>query len=486
MAKAPHVRTRGMVWRNAAPAHWLRVAIYHENDRGTILRHSGTAVLRRLGRGAVRAMAWIESHQSLLGHRKTGRISRRLGISKVTAIGHLHCLWWWCLDNADDGDLTRIDVEDIAEGACWEGDAQQFLDALIYAEFVDRNDDGVIVLHDWMDFAGKLVEKRRSDARRKREARHSEDVRRTSSGHPADGAGTVPNLTVPDQRLCRDTQDDNYNLPASGGGVDGADRDFDDEQPAPDDGEGGSSTEAVSDTNQGGSESGKSAPKRTGNALVSRDSKWPWLRRVPAELVEHANRFEHKFYPEYPRHEDVQEAWKAWKKLAPEWTPELSRAIWASLQAYKRCSQWTSGDPQKIPLPATWLNKRRWEGEPPPQEDAASVADSTGGGPVRPRLSRAQEQMLAAKLRTQQFVASLEGATTAANGATGPPIAAAGLLPAAAVTAAAVATTRKAAGANGTSATGGIGESGGIGRVGGSPDRGERGFATVRGDPHGT
>lgn len=140
---------------------------------------------------------WIESHQSLLTHRKTGRLSRALSVSKITAIGHLHAFWWWCMDNAPTGSLTGVDAEDIADGACWEGEPGEFLAGLIHAGFVDSDGDSVAV-HDWHEFAGKLIEKRASDAARKRESRQKSAVHGTSTGHPRDGAGTGPDRTRPD------------------------------------------------------------------------------------------------------------------------------------------------------------------------------------------------------------------------------------------------------------------------------------------------
>ncbi len=113
-------------------------------------------------------MAWLETQQSLPTHRKTGRLVRALGISRQTAVGHLIILWLWCLDNAQDGDLTRIDVEDIADGALWDGDPKVFLDGLVYAGFVDEQ-DGKYTIHDWMDYTGRLIELRKADAQRKRE-----------------------------------------------------------------------------------------------------------------------------------------------------------------------------------------------------------------------------------------------------------------------------------------------------------------------------
>lgn len=114
-------------------------------------------------------MAWIESHQTLAGHPKTRKLAHLLGISKPAAIGHLHCFWWWALDYADDGDLSRHDSLDIAIGAEWEGDADAFLDAMIAVGFIDDIDG--LHIHDWEDYAGKLVKRRHANAKRMREAR---------------------------------------------------------------------------------------------------------------------------------------------------------------------------------------------------------------------------------------------------------------------------------------------------------------------------
>ena len=178
-------------------------------------------------------MAWIESHQSLAAHRKTRRLSKELGVSKPQAIGHLHLLWWWCMDNAPDGQLSDIDHDEISEVAMWEGEPFTFMQALIASGFVDTSDDGSTVLHDWHDYAGKLIEKREKDRIRKSESRLADSptavvkkvsaspksVQRTSIGQvmdspkqygldvigqstdaPCDGAGTVPTVpTVPNQ-----------------------------------------------------------------------------------------------------------------------------------------------------------------------------------------------------------------------------------------------------------------------------------------------
>lgn len=140
-------------------------------------------------------MAWIESHQSLSRHRKTLKTAGRLSVDRHKLIGHLMELWWWALDNVGvEGRLTEMTHTEIASASQWEGDPQEFLDALIYGEFIDNTSEG-LVLHDWYDYAGKLIESR------ERERERSRKRRETTSGQPAvdqrSTVGTVPNPTVP-------------------------------------------------------------------------------------------------------------------------------------------------------------------------------------------------------------------------------------------------------------------------------------------------
>jgi len=111
-------------------------------------------------------MAWIESHDNLKDHPKTRRAARLLGVSVPTIIGHLHLLWHWCLSYAEDGDLSAYDAADIAEAAMWSGDPDQFVEALLNCGpagkkgFLERDDQGRLLVHDWMDYAGELIMKR--------------------------------------------------------------------------------------------------------------------------------------------------------------------------------------------------------------------------------------------------------------------------------------------------------------------------------------
>lgn len=101
-------------------------------------------------------MAWIPSHQTLRNHPKLKRAARIANVPPPTMIGHLHLLWWWALDHAPDGDLSRYDAYDIADGAMWEGDPEVFMMAL--RDSGPRGSAGFLdgdLLHDWCEYGGK-------------------------------------------------------------------------------------------------------------------------------------------------------------------------------------------------------------------------------------------------------------------------------------------------------------------------------------------
>lgn len=165
-------------------------------------------------------MAWIESHQSLGRHPKTKAAARVLGISRVQLVGHLQYLWWWALDFAEDGDLSGIDPEDIAEEAMWEGDPDAFIAGLVQTGFLTET----MHINDWDDYTGRLIAQRESNRQRQRRHREkrqqpepaantspdrdsdvsSQPAPETRNGDvtvtsPLRHGSTVPNQTEPDQ-----------------------------------------------------------------------------------------------------------------------------------------------------------------------------------------------------------------------------------------------------------------------------------------------
>ena len=68
------------------------------------------------------------------------------------------------------------------------------------------------------------------------------------------------------------------------------------------------------------------------------------------------------FYYDYPKHEGKQAAFKAFVKL--DLSKDLLRAISADLHRRAEDGTWEPDNPDRykfIPLPATYLNGRRWE-----------------------------------------------------------------------------------------------------------------------------
>jgi len=112
-------------------------------------------------------MAWIEVHQTLVRHRKTLRLAKELRINRHRAIGLIIDLWCWSIDNAPDGDLSRLTPSEISAALAWTGNAPSFLRSLRASGFLDADDH----LHDWDEYAGRLIDKRNENAARMREIR---------------------------------------------------------------------------------------------------------------------------------------------------------------------------------------------------------------------------------------------------------------------------------------------------------------------------
>ena len=69
-----------------------------------------------------------------------------------------------------------------------------------------------------------------------------------------------------------------------------------------------------------------------------------------------------KFWLTYPRKQGKLDAVKAWSKLNPDKT--LQAQIIAAVKESRETDAWRKEAGKFIPLPATYLNGRRWEDEP--------------------------------------------------------------------------------------------------------------------------
>lgn len=166
-------------------------------------------------------MAWIESHQELGRHPKTLRAARRLGVSRVAVVGHLHYLWWWCLDYAADGDLSGFTCEEIADAAEWQGDASDFVVALGESGFLDQHGDR-LTIHDNEDYNGKLRDARDRNRDRQREWRERKKTVTVTSPLPNGYVTGLPYPTVPNPT----EHHHDAHAPAKNGADDDDDDDF--------------------------------------------------------------------------------------------------------------------------------------------------------------------------------------------------------------------------------------------------------------------
>jgi hypothetical protein len=103
---------------------------------------------------------WLESHGNLARHPKTRRLMRRMGWTLPHTIGNLHLLWWWALDFAPTGDLSRFEPEQLTYDLDLNGATpEEFIEAMVEAGFIDRSEDS-LRLHDWPDYSAKSLRPR--------------------------------------------------------------------------------------------------------------------------------------------------------------------------------------------------------------------------------------------------------------------------------------------------------------------------------------
>ena len=132
-------------------------------------------------------MAWIQVDDTLREHRKTYALADALGIEDYAAVGLTVCLWTWALQNAEGGDLSGFPPRAIARACGWTGSAADLLAALKAAGFIDP--DGCI--HDWVQYTGRLMDKRAKNRERMRTAR-------TTAEDACDCTPTTPDCDVRD------------------------------------------------------------------------------------------------------------------------------------------------------------------------------------------------------------------------------------------------------------------------------------------------
>ena len=112
---------------------------------------------------------WTVSETTIGRNTKFIRLSRTLGIGIAQTIGHLTLLWHSTIEQKEDGDISSWKDDDIEFYAQWEGKKGEFAKALLKEEhrFIDKI-DGNILIHDWLQTAGRYLIKRYGTANREK------------------------------------------------------------------------------------------------------------------------------------------------------------------------------------------------------------------------------------------------------------------------------------------------------------------------------
>lgn len=320
-------------------------------------------------------MAWLEIHQTLPTHRKTLAAADALDMAPVHFMGHIIAFWLWAIDNAEDGNLDGVSPRMLARAAQWEGDPETLVNTMIDVGFIDRDGDSLSI-HDWHDYAGKLIEQRKKERERKRRDRAKKrkakqekskgsppDERRTSEGHPADVqdvSGGCPEdvrrTSVENPRLQYSTVQylKNKDVCASANAAAQVSNNTE-----TDEGDAGETGTQSGD----GRAVGQDPDRKSGEQRA----RTPFRSKVQEE------RFD-AFWSHYPKKRSKGRAEKAWVKITPD--PELFAAILAGLERAKASSDWQKDGGKFVPYPATWLNARGWEDEfEPPKRGNSGVPE---------------------------------------------------------------------------------------------------------------
>ena len=93
-------------------------------------------------------------------HPKTAKLADELGLTSsavspnTLAVGMLIGIWTWAIQNAPDGDMSKCSPRLIADACRWKKKPEALIKGLQVAGFLDDN----MKLHDWYEYAGKLIE----------------------------------------------------------------------------------------------------------------------------------------------------------------------------------------------------------------------------------------------------------------------------------------------------------------------------------------
>ena len=261
-------------------------------------------------------MAWLQLHQELREHKKMFKCAEILNISRIEMIGTLVCLWLWALDNAEDGSLAGVSNRTIASVCGFpEKKAQKLVEALLQSGFLDvKEDTGEYLIHDWNEYAGKLMDRRKNDRERKK---NSSGKKKISDGIPSEFQGSSSENPALEKEYSRVRVNTNS---------------------------------LVRNNTQVSTGDGGESAREDGSLFTS-------------------------FWNAYPEQGSVdrERAWEAWKALNPD--SGMAEDILSCLEAWKKSRRWREDGGEYIPNAANFLDPDKgYLGKyPKPMEDSGKA-----------------------------------------------------------------------------------------------------------------
>lgn len=264
---------------------------------------------------------YVKCFDSIREHPKMYALAETLKIPDYAAIGIIMGVSLWGARNTRGGDITDIPTRALADAIHWKKKPELLFNALVDCGFIDKTEDGRIVLHEFEEYGGKLEEARQKS---------SERVKAFRERKRTDCNDDVIVTEALQKRACnrypkeeeKEEEEENLYPPIAplGGEM------------------------------QDGKQGENLAVLKTAAANAQHSM----------TLVDH--RFA-EFWKEYPKKQGKGAAEKSFRRIRP--TEEVHKQIMDAIAKAKGSEQWTQENGRYIPNPSTWLNQRRWEDEYP-------------------------------------------------------------------------------------------------------------------------
>lgn len=104
-------------------------------------------------------MAWIEFHGAKIKRlKKFTDMKRELRWSTNEALGFLGSFWGEVIELSEDGDISKWSPEYLCDLTETKLNPERVWQTLVRTGWIDMTEDGLYLIHDWMDTAGRFLE----------------------------------------------------------------------------------------------------------------------------------------------------------------------------------------------------------------------------------------------------------------------------------------------------------------------------------------